>query len=236
MPGAVRLAGEAALRSGAGLVSIATHPAQSAGIAGARPELMVHEVQGASDLDPLLASANVIAIGPGLGQSDWARALFEKVLRFDLPMVVDADALNLLAGRDEARMNWILTPHPGEAARLLHVTTAEVQANRMATVAALRERHAGICVLKGAGTLVTSVAGLPWVCAAGNPGMASPGMGDVLTGVIASLYAQTGDAEAAATLGVAVHARAGDRAALDGERGLLAGDLMPGIRHWVNGA
>lgn len=235
MPGAVRLAGEAALRSGAGLVSIATHPAHTAAIVGSRPELMVHGVSQASDLEPMLASANVIAIGPGLGQSDWAKALFSKALELDLPMVVDADALNLLASRDEARLNWVLTPHPGEAGRLLDDSAGNVQSDRLAALAALHRRYGGTVVLKGAGSLVSSLAGLPWVCTAGNPGMAAPGMGDVLTGVVAALYAQYRDAEAAAVLGVAVHARAGDRAARDGERGLLASDLMPGIRHWLNG-
>ena len=234
MPGAVRLAGEAALRSGAGLVSIATHPSQVTAVISGRPELMCHAVSSGDDLDELLADAAAVAIGPGLGRSDWAQSLFDKVMDLDVAMVLDADALNLLAEQPRQNDRWILTPHPGEAGRLLGVSAADVQADRLNALQELRARYSGTVVLKGAGTLSTSRDGIPWLCTAGNPGMASPGMGDVLTGVIAAFRAQGFDADDAAALGVSVHARSGDAAAKFGERGLLASDLIGELRSWVN--
>jgi NAD(P)H-hydrate epimerase len=234
MPGAVRLCGEAALRAGAGLVSIATHRAHAAMVATGRPELICHPIDEATELAPLLERATVVAIGPGLGQSDWSRALFDSVLAGDKPLVVDADALNLLAGSELRHADWILTPHPGEAARLLGFTSADVQADRRAALVALQQRFGGAIVLKGSGTLVSTGSGPPRLCSAGNPGMAAAGMGDVLTGVIAALRAQGLPAEIAAAAGVQAHAVAGDRAAAGGERGTLAGDLMTEIRRCVN--
>ncbi len=234
MPGAVRLAGEAALRSGAGLVSIATHPSHHAAVPAGRPELMCHAAAEPGDIEALLAGATAVALGPGLGRSEWAVALFEAATELDVPLVLDADALNLLAERKRRKDGWILTPHPGEAARLLDCPVAEVQADRLAALARLAERYGGTVALKGVGTLVSSKDGLPWFCTAGNPGMASPGMGDALTGIIASLRAQGFCAEEAAVFGVDIHARAGDTAARNGERGLLASDLIEELRHWVN--
>jgi NAD(P)H-hydrate epimerase len=231
--GAARMAAEASARVGAGLTSIATRPEHAAVMNLTRPELMCHGVTGGADLLSLIKLATVIAIGPGLGRSDWAAGLLSAVLDARVPLVVDADALNLLAQDPVRRENWVLTPHPGEAARLLGCTTQAVQADRYAAVRALESRYGGVCVLKGAGTLVAdSVA--TYVCPAGNPGMASGGMGDVLTGVIAGLLAQGLDLGMAARLGVCVHAEAADQAAAQGERGLLAGDLMPWLRHLVN--
>ena len=245
MGGAVRMAGEAALRVGAGLVSIATRPEHAAAISAVRPELMCHAVNGAAELRPLLAKADVVAVGPGLGQSRWAQALLGAVLDSDLPVVMDADALNLLAIEPVQRENWILTPHPGEAARLLNTDTKAIQADRFAAVKALQQKYAGVVVLKGAGSLVAAADSPLALCDAGNPGMASGGMGDVLTGVIAGLLAQrqtlTSDpAQAmllAARLGVSVHARAADIAAKeDGERGMLALDVVDALREVVNPA
>ena len=177
----------------------------------------------------------MIAIGPGLGQSAWARELFCAALETALPLVVDADALNLLAQEPARRDNWILTPHPGEAARLLGCSTADIQADRFRAARELQQRFDGICVLKGAGTLIDAGQSPITVCATGNPGMASGGMGDVLTGVIAGLLAQGLPLADAARLGVYVHATAGDQAAAEeGERGLLASDLMPHIHHLLN--
>jgi NAD(P)H-hydrate epimerase len=190
MPGAVRICGEAALRAGAGLVTIATHPSHSALIPIARPELMCHGVESADQLESLLARASVIAIGPGLGKGKWSNTLFEAILASDLPVVVDADALNLLAGPTTRRGGWILTPHPGEAARLLGTGAADVQADRRAALAALADKFMATIVLKGAGTLISAGKAAPWLCSAGNPGMASPGMGDALTGIIAAFWAQ----------------------------------------------
>ena len=234
MAGAARMAGEAALRAGAGLVTVATRNENVAAIVGARPELMCRGVVRAEDLTNLLAHADVIALGPGLGQDDWARTMFETALGSERRAVVDADALNLLAQSPRANAHWILTPHPGEAARLLGKTTAEVQRDRLGAAREIRARYGGIVVLKGAGTLVVSAEGLPAVCDRGNPGMASAGMGDVLTGVIAGIVAQRAELAAAARVGVLVHALAGDMAARRGERGLLATDLLTYLPTCVN--
>jgi len=235
MPGAIRLCGEAALRSGAGRVSIATHASHHAQIGAGRPELMCHAVEVLADSGEPLKSVTTIAIGPGLGTSEWARKLFLTAVNSSLPMVLDADALNLLPDVGRRDDHWILTPHPGEAARLLVCSTADIQKDRRMAVSNLRKKFGGTVVLKGSGSLVSSVAGPTWLCSAGNPGMASPGMGDVLTGIIAAFLAQGVPAELAAVAGVDVHARSGDRAAAaGGERGLLAGDLIQGIRACVN--
>ena len=236
MAGAARLAAEAAVRTGAGLVSVATRPEHAATIAAARPELMCHGVDGARALAPLLQRANVIVLGPGLGQTGWASELLSAALDSRLPLVVDADALNLLAREPTQRGNWILTPHPGEAGRLLGTDTGTVQADRFAALEALVDAFAGTIVLKGAGSLTRSPGGVTYVCDAGNPGMASGGMGDVLSGVLAALVAQGLDLEDAARAGTYLHAAAADRAAQAGERGLLASDLMPELRRLANPA
>jgi len=232
--GAVRMAGEAAARCGAGLTSVATRPAHAFSLAANRPELMVRGIDVVTDLVPLLAAATVVAVGPGLGRSDWSLALFGRVLDSERPLVVDADGLNLLAREPESRDNWVLTPHPGEAARLLNCTTAEIQADRFAAARALQEWYGGVIVLKGSGSLIAGPGGIR-VCGDGNPGMASGGMGDVLTGVIAGLLGQGLSADAAASLGVCLHAAAADRTAAEGgERGLLATDLYPALRQLAN--
>jgi NAD(P)H-hydrate epimerase len=183
----------------------------------------------------LLARATVVVIGPGLGTDRWAMGLLDAALNCPLPLVVDADALNLLASEPLPRGNWILTPHPGEAARLLGQTSAAIQADRFGAIRALQQRYGGTCVLKGAGSLVLpGTAAVPAVCMEGNPGMASGGMGDVLSGVIGGLAAQGLPLPEAACLGVVLHARAADRAAAEGERGMLATDLLPHLRALVN--
>jgi len=234
--GAARMAGEAALRVGAGLVSVATHPYHAAFLNSGRPELMCHAVATAEELRSLLARASVVAVGPGLGldQAGWARVLFEAVLNSGLPLVVDADALNLLALSPLKRDDWVLTPHPGEAGRLLNKKSDAIQADRFVAINDLQQRFGGTVVLKGSGSLILGPASIPSICMLGNPGMASGGMGDVLTGVIAGLLAQGLDFTEAAEAGVRLHAAAGDKAALEGERGLLAADLMPWIRKLVN--
>jgi len=233
--GAACMAATAAARSGAGLVSVATRPEHAVALPVAQPELMARGVAAAADLKPLLDRATVVALGPGLGQSDWSQRLLARILDTDKPLVADADALNLLAREPVHRDNWILTPHPGEAARLLGCTTAEVQADRFAAVRALRTRYGGTAVLKGSGTLIQGAEAPCGVCDGGNPGMASGGMGDILTGVIAGLLAQGLEAGAAAALGVCLHAAAADQAAAGGgERGLLATDLLPWIRRLAN--
>ncbi|MGH8215604.1 MAG: NAD(P)H-hydrate dehydratase [Rhodanobacteraceae bacterium] len=234
--GAVRMCGEAALRVGAGLVSIATREANIAAILAARPELMPHGVQVPRNLEPLLARASVIALGPGLGQDDWGRGLWQLALDAAKPTVLDADGLNLLAESPHALPERIvLTPHPGEASRLLGRSTSDVQADRFAAARTLAEKYRAVVVLKGEGSLIADPGGRIALCRWGNPGMASGGTGDVLTGVIAGLLAQGLDPWDAACLGVGLHARAGDLAARAGERGLLATDLFPYLRALVNG-
>lgn len=232
MIGAARLSGEAAYRAGAGLVSLAVHPTHS-GFAD-RPELIAHAVQSVKDLKPLLANASVVALGPGLSQDAWARRLFTAALASKRPLVVDADGLNLLARRPAKRRDWVLTPHPGEAARLLKTNASEIQRDRRAAAHAIVKRYGGVCVLKGSGTLVVDE-NATWLCDAGNPGMASGGSGDVLTGVIAALRAQGLGALDAARFGVWLHATAADRVAQrDGEIGLLARDVIPLVREELN--
>lgn len=229
--GAIRLAGEAALRVGAGLVSVATRAEHVSALNAARPELMASGVGGPQELEMLLQRASVIALGPGLGQRAWGHALWHTAIAAGKPVVLDADGLNLLA-RDSLSLpaNTVLTPHPGEAARLLECDTRTIATDRFAAARELARRHQCVCVLKGAGTLVASPHGEVAVCPWGNPGMASGGMGDVLTGVIAGLLAQGLDAYRAACTGVALHARAGDLAAREGECGLVASDLFGPLR------
>jgi NAD(P)H-hydrate epimerase len=234
MAGAARMAGEAALRAGAGLVTVATRNENVPAIVGPRPELMCRGVASAAELTALIDRADVIALGPGLGQDEWSKTMFETAMTADRRAVVDADALNLLAQAPRRNEQWILTPHPGEAARLLGRTAGEVQRDRLGTARDIVQRYGGTIVLKGAGTLVVTDGALPAICDRGNPGMASPGMGDVLTGVIAGIVAQTTDLAAAARVGVLVHALAGDMAARRGERGLLATDLFAHLPTCVN--
>ncbi len=233
--GAIMLSAHAALRSGAGLVSVATRALHVAALLSARPEAMAHAVEESADFAPLLQRASVVAIGPGLGQGDWGRALYAAALGSGKPLVIDADALNLLAQHPQPVHGAVLTPHPGEAARLLGVSADSIQRDRYGAARALAERYATTVVLKGAGTVVASPGDLPVVIDAGNPGMAVGGMGDVLTGVIAALRAQGLSAFDAAVCGALLHAAAGDVAAREGgERGLLPSDLFPHLNRLAN--
>ena len=237
MPGAPRLAAEAAARSGAGLVTVATRAAHAASIPLMRPELMSRAVESEAALAPLLDGASVVAVGPGLGTAGWGRSMLDAALSAGKPVVLDADALNLLAegGRELVPGSAVLTPHPGEAARLLGMVTAEVEADRFTAVERIRNRSAAVVVLKGAGTLVAGGGDLVSVCGAGNPGMASGGMGDVLCGIIAGLAAQGLSLSRAAESGVCAHAEAADLAArAGGERGMLAGDVIAMLRRVLN--
>lgn len=236
MSGAVRLAAEAAARVGAGRVTIATRSAHAVQLNATRPELMCRGIDDSEQLQSLITRATVLAIGPGLGQTTWGRGLLDCALNSSLPLVVDADALNLLAQQPARRDNWVLTPHPGEAARLLQCSSANINADRFDAVRELAARYGGVAVLKGAGSLIVTAAAPVAVCTAGNPGMASGGMGDVLTGVIAALLAQGLSLFDAARSGVLAHALAGDAAAIEGERGLLASDLFSHLRRLVNPA
>ncbi len=232
MAGAILLAARAALRAGAGWVSVATREAHAAALTAAQPELMCHGVEEPRALRGLLERASVVALGPGLGRSEWSRGIWSQAMSAPQPAVLDADALNWLAENPSRRDDWVLTPHPGEAARLLGCSTAQVQGDRAAGARELRRRYGGVAVLKGAGTLVQGQALA--LCPYGNPGMAVGGMGDVLCGLIAGLLAQGLGPESAARTGVLAHALAGDRAAARGERGLVPSDLLGELRPLLN--
>jgi NAD(P)H-hydrate epimerase len=233
MAGAAVLAAQAALRCGAGLVRVATRTEHVAALVARAPEAMPRGVRSRQELLPLVDAADVLVVGPGLGQSPWSEQLLQVAAASAKPMVLDADGLNLLvqgqAITERRRDNWVLTPHPGEAARLLECSTTEVQRDRFAAVRKLQKRYGGIVVLKGNGTLIASESQL-LLSDYGNPGMASGGMGDVLSGVIGALLAQQLPVWEAAALGVCLHGAAADIAAGDGQRGLVASDLIPVMR------
>ena len=219
-------------------MSVATRSEHVNLVTANRLEVMSHGLSSGQELEPLLPRATVVAIGPGLGQSVWSGQLLRVVQDTTMALILDADALNLLSQgqwlEPGPRANWVLTPHPGEAARLLGCSVAQIQADRFKAVNQLQQRYGGVVVLKGAGTLIADGEQIR-LCARGNPGMASGGMGDVLTGVIAALVAQGLSLFDAAVIGVDVHADAADRVAQRmGERGLAATDLIPEIRHLLN--
>lgn len=240
--GAARLAAEAAARAGAGLVSVATRAEHVGALLASVPEAMVRAVDAAGDLARMIERAGVLAIGPGLGREAWGRALWLQALdagvRGAANLVLDADALNLLADAPrQLGADTIVTPHPGEAARLLGVDAKSVQADRYAAARELARRYRCVVVLKGAGTIVARSRGERCelaVCAAANPALATGGTGDVLTGIVAALRAQGCDAWDAACLGVVVHARAGAIAAGGRTRGVLASDLAAALVEAVN--
>lgn len=235
MPGSVRLAAEAALRTGAGLLMVVTRPGHAAVLLSGRPELMVLEADEADDLvQARMEWADALVVGPGLGRNAWGQDLLQTALAAQKPLLLDADGLNLLAEMDTtARQDWILTPHPGEAARLLGCAVSTVERDRFAAVEALQQKYGGTIVLKGAGTLVYD-GRRTVVNDSGNPGMASGGMGDTLSGIIGILLAQGLAPFDAASLGICLHGEAADMAARHGERGLLASDLFEYLRHKVN--
>ena len=234
MPGAVILAAKAALRSGAGMATVVTRVEHVPAVAAACPEIMVYgSVNG--DLPDLCAEKiSVVAIGPGLGRDAWAHRLLMQAIALELPMVLDADALNLMAENNiQIKAPHIITPHPGEAARLLSVeSTSDVQIDRFAAIRQLYELVQGVVVLKGSGTLIYDGEQLG-VCPYGNPAMAVAGMGDVLTGIIAAFVAQGMSLNQAATVGVCIHALAGDLAAGGDTRGVLASDVIDAIRQVI---
>ncbi len=235
--GAILLCAQAALRSGAGLASVATRREHVAALLARQPEAMAQAVESADELAPLLLRTDVVAIGPGLGTGSWGRALLDAVLASDKPLLLDADALNLLARSPHAlQPDSILTPHPGEAGRLLGTDAASVQADRPGSARELAARHQCVVVLKGAGTIVAAPARESVQVDAGNPGMAVGGMGDLLSGVIAALRAQGMAAFEAASCGALLHAVAGDAASADGMRGMLPSDLLPHLRRCANPA
>ncbi|MFZ4833973.1 bifunctional ADP-dependent NAD(P)H-hydrate dehydratase/NAD(P)H-hydrate epimerase [Rouxiella sp. Mn2063] len=244
--GAIRMAGEAALRAGAGLVRVLTHQKHAGPMLTACPELMVETLNDAA-LSAGIQWATAIVIGPGLGQGEWGKSAYQQVANSEKPALWDADALNMLAKSPQKRQNRVLTPHPGEAARLLGCSIQDIESDRLLSIKKLVERFGGTVVLKGAGTLIAAqneiatkgaVAEQEWQLAiadVGNAGMASGGMGDVLSGIIGSLLAQKHSLYDAACAGTLVHGAAADSIALrQGTRGMLATDLITEILPWVN--
>ena len=223
--GAVVMAAQGAARAGAGLISVYTQPEQGLYVTLAQPELML--------VRDNWQQADVLVVGPGLGQSEFGQSAWQHCLALNKPMVVDADGLNLLAVSPGKRDNWILTPHSGEAARLLGLSVAEVEADRFAAVRRLQQGYGGVVILKGAGSLICGPDQHVYVLGVGNAGMASGGMGDVLAGVCGAKLGQGLDVLEAAKLGAWVHSKAADLAAEDGQRGMLATDLLPFIRRLV---
>lgn len=236
--GAIMMAAQAALRTGSGLVTVATREQHLMPLLARQPEVMARAVEQTDDLLPLLEKADAVVIGPGLGQTEWASQLLQKVLATALPLLLDADALNLLAKRPSIvpRNNWVLTPHPAEAARLLDSTTIDIQHDRFQSVRELQLHYGGTALLKGAGTLVAGSHPQTALINAGNAGMATGGMGDILSGMIGSLLAQGLRGYDAARLGALAHALAGDEVARQqGQAGMVATDLLAVLPRVING-
>lgn len=240
--GAALMAAEATMRTGAGVVTVATRSEHVTAMLARRPELMVRGINHGVDLAHLLQKASVVAIGPGLGMGEWSASLLQMVLQAGLPVVIDADGLNLISKQPSLwpektdATRWAITPHLGEAARLLGQTVDSINANRFLAVKALQRRFGCSVLLKGAGTLTVSSATQPVaVCTTGNPGMATAGMGDVLTGIVAGLMAQGLCVSEALPAAAHIHGAAADAAVAEGGmRGLLATDILPFIRRQVN--
>ncbi|MFT6200959.1 MAG: NAD(P)H-hydrate epimerase [Candidatus Endobugula sp.] len=238
--GAPIMAAQMALRSGAGLVSLAIQPAFVAAALARQPELMVAGIESGQALLPMIERATGIVIGTGLGQSAWSEQLLYQVLEITIqPLVVDADALRLLAQPRFAGLSaitpkdrqWVLTPHPGEAATLLDCSVVEIQADRFAAAQAIQQQYGGAVILKGAGTIVVTSSGDQYICDAGNSGMASAGMGDVLSGLVGALLVQGMSIDNAAMLGAVLHSSAADHAVkTSGQRSLLATDIIPAVQ------
>ncbi|MEM5499039.1 NAD(P)H-hydrate dehydratase [Paraglaciecola mesophila] len=240
MPGSLRLTSEAALRTGAALVRAYCHSDSRLPISMGRPELMLASDQLSIHLD----WSSCIAIGPGLGTDEWAVSLFNEVMSHlhstQKPCVIDADGLNMLADSSASHQSAlskeysVMTPHPGEAARLLGCSVTEIEQDRLKAAQSLANKYNAIAVLKGAGSIISN-GEQSWICTDGNPGMATAGMGDTLTGIIAGLLAQKMTATEAALYGVCLHANAADNVAHQyGQRGMLASDLFEPLRVLVN--
>ena len=241
MPGAIRMTAEAALRAGAGLVTVVSHKEHTPMLLSGRPELMISPSEDGHLPADFLLNASAVVIGPGLTNSNWSQNLLACALECSAPKIVDAGALRLLSKEDGPRDDWILTPHAGEAASLLDDSTGDtainattVQESRFTSIEMIHALYGGHIVLKGAGSLIQSSDQLTQLCPYGNPGMASAGMGDVLSGVVAGLVGQGYSLALATSLAVCIHSMAGDMAAADGETGLLASDLLAFIRQLMN--
>ena len=230
MGGAGLLSAQAALRCGAGMVSLATREQHIGAALSRLPEVMACAIRASAELRAPLQRATVLVVGPGLGQSPWSRALLSNAAQHKVIQVWDADALNMLADTICSQpQQCILTPHPGEAARLLKTTTAQVQTDRCAAVLAIAQRYNAVTVLKGHHSLIATPQGELSRVERGHPVMAGAGFGDVLSGVIAALLAQGLSAYPAACLAVWLHACAGEQLASQG-RGLVASEMCERIR------
>ncbi|MFT6293821.1 MAG: NAD(P)H-hydrate epimerase [Glaciecola sp.] len=258
--GAAILCAEAALRGGAGLVSVISRSVHRPAALARCPELMWHGTEDFADsstdgsaaislvtnkISELLSRATVIVIGPGLGRGRWASRLFNQALSRSraarTPLVIDADALHLLSDRMQLsgviQGNWVLTPHPGEAGAMLNRSVAQIQDDRFESIKKLAETYGGSCLLKGSGSLIAHGAEPTAIelCSEGNPGMGSGGMGDLLAGLVAALVAQGIAVDKSLSCAVCIHGEAADLAAQsNGERGLVASDLLPWLRRLVN--
>ncbi len=232
--GAICLASEAALRAGAGKASAIVAPESLMLLARAPSEVMCYGFSHPKEMHDLISACTVIVLGPGLSQNPWGKKFFQETVRVDKPMVVDADGLNWLAQFPQKREDWILTPHPGEAARLLGISTFDVQQDRIKAALLLKQKYGGVIVLKGAGTIIVTQEGEIAVNANANPALATAGTGDVLSGVIGGLLAQKLSLSHAALIGVSVHAMAANVEATMGQRGMLASDLFLHIRNLLN--
>jgi len=232
--GAGIMAAESAARCGAGLVSLATRPEYVPAALARCPSLMVHAVTHGSELPALIEGATVIVCGPGMGQGAWGQQMLQQVMASGKPRVLDADALNLLATRAaQPDEHQVLTPHPGEAARLLGCSVQEVEMDRLSAATRLHSQYGGVVLLKGAGTVIAGGQGIPAIVSGSNPGMATGGMGDVLAGVVGSLWGQINNARQATIMGACLHLEAARVASgQKGFMGLLPADVidtLPGV-------
>ena len=237
MEGALRIAAEASLRAGSGLVSVLSTSESCEIINQIRPEVMCHDASKVGSISSLVDKADIIGIGPGLGTDDWAVNLYNQALASEKHLVLDADALNILSSEIRERGNWTLTPHPGEAARLLDTSVSDIQSDRINAISEISNKYSANVLLKGKFSLIKCPnSDFSSMITSGNPGMATAGMGDLLTGVISSFLGQFGTNDAAKIISVAahIHSKAGDLASEDGERGLIASDLLTCIRKLVN--
>lgn len=242
MGGAIMLTGKAAHRTGAGMVATLTHHSNANAVLGFHPECMVRSWEGDKSLvEARLDWCDVVAIGPGLGQHDWwSRTLFSLVLKQlneqhqHKSFVIDADGLSMLVDFPRPTPKQVLTPHPGEAATLLGCSVKEVEQDRLSACQKLHQRYGGVILLKGSGTVIYD--GVQWhIIKAGHEGMASAGMGDVLTGIIAGLLAQGMSPMDSATTAALIHGFAAEKMSESGIKiGLLASDLLTQIAKIVS--
>ena len=239
MVGAAVIAGRAALKCGAGRVYLGLLTPRPPYIDDAQPELMLRKP--AALLEKELV--DVLVAGPGMGKADSARKLLGAALAAPLPLVLDADALNLIAGSRalaaslaKRKAAAILTPHPAEAGRLLGVTTHGAQADRIASARAIAQRYRSLVVLKGNGSVIAAAHGKFWINPSGNPGMASAGMGDALAGMIAALIAQGAEPLQALLAGVYLHGAAADALVASGvgPAGITASEVIDRSRVLLN--